>query len=141
HLPSALPAPNAKEKLWFFDDPNLALAKTGQIKRFELEVAGGKELRLCLVWTDAPGRSLQNNLNLLCDPPAPGGARGKKRTGNGDIADRVNPLDADNNVEIIRIDDPPPGTYRVQIVASNLLKPPQDFALVALGEITSMQPR
>ena len=46
-------------------------------------------------------------------------------------------LDPDNNVEIVRIENPPVGQYLIQITASNLLKAPQDFALVATGKSIS----
>jgi hypothetical protein len=36
-------------------------------------------------------------------------------------------------VEIVRITAPGAGTYFIQVFATNLLKPPQDFALVVTG--------
>ena len=44
-------------------------------------------------------------------------------------------------MEIVRIENPPVGPYLVQVSANNLLKAPQDFALVATGEeISSLMP-
>ena len=37
----------------------------------------------------------------------------------------------------IRLDNPPPGDYLIQISASSLLQGPQDFALVVTGELSS----
>jgi hypothetical protein len=36
--------------------------------------------------------------------------------------------DVDNNVEVIRVDDPAPGRWLIQVFARNLLRPPQDYA-------------
>ena len=45
--------------------------------------------------------------------------------------------DPDNNVEVIRLSNPIPGTYLLKIEALNLLFLPQDFALVVTGELNS----
>ena len=48
------------------------------------------------------------------------------------------PVDAKNNVEIVRIDQPPPGDYLIQVAATNLLSTRgQDFALVVTGDLKS----
>ena len=46
-------------------------------------------------------------------------------------------LDTDNNVEVVRIENPPIGDYYIQITATNLLQVPQDYALVVAGELSS----
>jgi hypothetical protein len=43
--------------------------------------------------------------------------------------------DVDNNVEVVRIDNPKPGPYLIQVTATNLLRSPQDFALVVTGDL------
>ena len=88
-------------------------------------------LRLCLAYTDLPGRSLQNDLSLLVQDPT-----GAKIPGNTALPDITN-SDVDNNVEVIRIDDPAPGRWLIQVFARNLLRPPQDYALVATGALSS----
>jgi hypothetical protein len=45
--------------------------------------------------------------------------------------------DVDNNVEVIRVDDPAPGRWLIQVFARNLLRPPQDYALVVSGALAS----
>ncbi len=45
--------------------------------------------------------------------------------------------DVDNNVEVIRVDDPAPGRWLIQVFARNLLRPPQDYALVVSGALSS----
>ncbi len=103
---------------------------TGERRRFRLELSSSAaSLRICLAYTDLPARALQNNLNLFVETPA-----GTKMMGNAQLPNSLHIPDPDNNVEIVRIDNPPVGTYLIQISASNLLKGPQDFALVVTGE-------
>ena len=103
---------------------------TGERRRFRLLVNSSAEpLRICLAYTDLPARALQNNLNLFVETPA-----GTKVMGNAQLPNSLHIPDPDNNVERVRIEDPPVGTYLIQISASNLLKGPQDFALVVTGE-------
>ena len=50
----------------------------------------------------------------------------------------LNIPDPDNNVEVIRIDNPPAGDFLVQVNAQNLLNTGgQTFALVAVGDLAS----
>lgn len=105
-------------------------AVTGQRVRFQFNVqALSSSLRICLAYTDLPARALQNNLNLFVQRPD-----GSKLMGNEALPNGLNIPDPDNNVELVRIDNPDVGTYLIQITASNLLKGPQDYALVVLGE-------
>jgi serine protease AprX len=91
--------------------------------------AGVPELRFCMAYTDVPARGLQNNVNLVVQHLE----SGTKYMGNADLPDALTLPDPDNNVEIVRIVTPVAGTYFVQVFAGNLLKPPQDFALVVTG--------
>ena len=115
-------------KLEFIDnwkDPQWKLARTGQRFRFRFSVDGGFPLRICLVWIDPPGRSLQNNLNLFVEDQQ----TGKKWIGNEDLPNNLKIPDPDNNVETVRIDNPSSGFYLIQVQATNLLRPGQHFAL------------
>jgi subtilisin family serine protease len=114
-----------------WETSNLQLGETGERRRFHLDVGGGMPLRLCLTYTDLPGRSLQNDVSLLVQDPT-----GVKTTGNSGLPSLTN-SDVDNNVEVIRIDDPAPGRWLIQVFARNLLRPPQDYALVATGALSS----
>ena len=87
-------------------------------------------LRICLAYTDYPARALQNNLNLLVQLPD-----NSKLTGNRGLRQSITSVDADNNVEIVRIDNAAVGNYLIQITASNLLHAPQEFALVVTGQM------
>jgi hypothetical protein len=97
-----------------------------------LDVIGGSFLRICLAYTDVRGRGVQNNLNLFLQLPD-----NSKVVGNQSMELSLMIPDVDNNVEVIRINNPPPGQYLIQVVASNLLRPPQHFALVASGNSSS----
>ena len=108
--------------------------RTGERKLYQLILpAACPELRLCLAYTDAPGRGLQNNVNLMVQAPSVGGA-GTKVMGNHNLPDRLTLPDPDNNVETVIIQNAPAGTYLIQVVVSNLLKSGQDFALVVTGD-------
>jgi serine protease AprX len=137
HMPWAIPNPSEpKLRLEFLDpweDPANQFTRTGQRFRFTFNFLGTGWLRLCLAWTDVPGRALQNNLNLfLQHVPS-----SQKWMGNEKLPMSLNIPDPDNNVEIVRIENPPTGQYLIQISASNLLRAPQDFALVATGKLIS----
>ena len=122
-------------KLEFVDDwqnPAGKFTITGQRRRFQIGVAAGQRLAICLVYTDAPGRALQNNLNLLVEMPG-----GQKTVGNQGLPLALAPIDQENNVEIVRVNAPAAGNYLIQIAASNLLTADQDFALVVTGALTT----
>jgi len=137
YMPWAIPNPSEPElKLEFLDiwkDPRLQLNRSGQRLRYKFSILGNKSLRFCLTWTDLPARALQNNLNLFIQHMQ----TGKKWIGNEYLPMSLKVPDPDNNVEIIRIDNPQAGDYLIQISATNLLRGPQDFALVVTGDLSS----
>jgi subtilisin family serine protease len=129
--------PNAAEpdlRLEFVDCwemPNLQLGETGERRRFQIDVEAGVPLRLCMAYTDLPGRSLQNDISVMVQDPT-----GAKIAGNSGLPS-ITKSDVDNNVEVIRVDDPASGRWLVQVFARNLLRPPQDYALVVTGALSS----
>lgn len=116
--------------LQFVDDwknPKLAFVRTGQRRRFQFNLAAGApELCICMAYTDVAARGLQNNVNLMVQHIP----TGTKWVGNATLPDRLTLPDPDNNVEVVRMQTPAPGMYLIQVFAGNLLKVPQDFALV-----------
>jgi hypothetical protein len=104
---------------------------TGEVRRYTVRVAGGQRLRLCLAYTDLAGRALQNDLNLFVQHAA----SGRKWAGNEQIRSELRGPDRDNNIEVVRLDDPPPGEYLIQVSATNILRGPQDFALAVAGAL------
>jgi hypothetical protein len=62
---------------------------------------------------------------------------GEKIMGNMQLPNSLNIPDPQNNIEIVRIDAAAAGPYLIQVAATNLLKGPQDFALVVTGDNVS----
>jgi serine protease AprX len=138
NMANAIPDNAASDtRLAFVDDwkdEKRWLKSSGSRFRFFLRVKGGKPLRICLVWTDAPGRGVQNALGLVMDHQQ----TRERWFGNQDRADRLQPdFDRENNVQVIRLPQAPEGDYLVHVVARNLLRNGQDFALVAVGALSS----
>ena len=130
-----LPNPsNPNFRLEFVDNwQNAAdqFVTTGQRRRYQFSVPSGvTSLNITLAYTDLPARALQNNLNMFLQQLP----NGQKWMGNTDLPDSLNIPDPDNNVERIRIPNPAAGNYLIQVFAANILRGPQDFALVVTGE-------
>jgi serine protease AprX len=128
--------PNACQpglQLQFIDNwqnPADFFIRTGERRRFQFILpAAAPELRICMAYTDAPARALQNNLNLIVQHLE----SNKKWMGNQDLPDALVIPDPDNNVEAVKIQNPAQGTYYIQVFVGNLLQPPQDYALVVTG--------
>ena len=112
-------------KVLFFDDNNGL--ETGEERVYEIEVEDScKNLRITLVYTDYPAEDLINNLNLFAYNP-------DNRFFAGNDFENTGKPDGDNNVEGIIIEEPDKGTWKIRVVASDVPKGPQDFALVVSG--------
>lgn len=133
----AIPNPsNPWLRLAFMDTwkgPGTPLDSTGDRRRHAFTVTGGAELRICLVWTDPPGRSIQNTLGLIVETPL----NPPKIVGNQDRPRPLDRMDRTNNVQIVRIKNPPPGNYMAVVFARSLLRLSQDYALVVTGDLGS----
>ena len=116
-----------------WENPADAFSSVGDARQYLVTVGPDSWLRLCLVWTDPPGRGLQHNLNLLLEHSN----SGTKWVGNQNRPTQLPTPDPGNNVQVIRIDEPGEGSYLVQVVATNLLRDPQPFALVVAGGLRS----
>jgi subtilisin family serine protease len=114
-----------------WQSPGDQLSVTGGRARFHFSTDGTGELRLCLAWTDPPGRGVQNALGIILEHQP----SRTKWLGNETRRDALTPFDRDNNVHVIRLADPAPGDYVIQVFARNLLRPPQDYALVVTGNL------
>jgi hypothetical protein len=101
--------------------------KTGEIWTQEVNIQSGNvPLRITLAYIDYPGPSLVNNLNMIVYSPD-----GKKFVGNQPESGSMS-IDTNNNVEVVHIQMPVAGKWRVEIIGSNVSQSPQDFALVYL---------
>ncbi|MFD3940043.1 S8 family serine peptidase [Streptomyces sp. NPDC058611] len=137
HMPSTLPNPGHPDLALAFVDcwetPAQQLPDSGSRIRFAVEAAEGTPLRVCMAYTDLPGRSLQNDLSVMMEAPD-----GTKHAGNDDLPNQLLNMDNTNNVEIIRLEAPKAGRYTIQVFARTLLKRKrQDYALVVTGKLTS----
>jgi serine protease AprX len=126
-------------KLTFADtwqDAGRAFQTTGECFRWQITAGSELPLRVCLAWTDLPFRGLQNRLLLLLDD-----ASGKKFVGNSDAAAtlKISAMtgDPNNNVQVVRVAKPTAGLFTIAVTATNLLQPPQTFALVVTGHLQS----
>lgn len=117
---------SVKRVLATVDGPAL---KTGQKSTVSLKVSTASgTLRIALCYSDAPGTSLINNLNLIVTDPS-----GTRYLGNQPAATgRALTLDATNNVEVIQVAKAKKGSWTAEVVASNVSTGSQDFALTAV---------
>jgi serine protease AprX len=121
------PAPPAVARFWQVR-PGLG---TGEVRTIRLDVASAAApLRVVLAYSDFPGPTLVNDLNLLVTAPD-----GQRLAGNQPIGGPPE-LDARNNVELVQANQPAPGAWQVQVVGSNVPVGPQEFALVAIGHLS-----
>jgi subtilisin family serine protease len=104
---------------------------TGQSRRTTFTVDGGAEpLRVVLAWSDYPGASLVNNLNLVVTAPD-----GSVRVGN-QAEGAPATFDTTNNVEVVDVAIPAPGEWAVEVIGSNVPQGPQPYALVVRGRVS-----
>jgi len=102
--------------------------KTGEIQTIEVKVKSADvPFHVVLAYSDFPGPALINNLNLTLVAPDGTRAVGNQAAGGGMI------VDTKNNVEVVHIAQPIPGTWKIEVVGSNVPQGPQDYALVYLG--------
>lgn len=99
--------------------------RTGEVHTIEIKIQSSLQpLRVTMAYSDYPGTTLINNLNLMLTAPD-----GSRHVGNPKPGSLM-ALDAVNNVEVINISNPLLGKWLIDIVASNVAQGPQDFALV-----------
>ena len=112
-----------------FRDQSKGLA-TGGLYTLPITVkSGGSALRVVLAYSDYPGETLVNNLNLILTAPD-----GTKYSGNQPIGAPAVP-DSQNNTEAIQVDTAAAGNWKAEVVGSNVVQGTQDFALVCLGNV------
>jgi subtilisin family serine protease len=103
---------------------------TGQQVRTTVNVtSAAAPLRIVLAYSDYPGPSLVNNLNLVVTAPD-----GTTRVGNQAEGTKA-ALDVANNVEVVHVTKPAVGTWTIDVIGSNIPKGPQPYALVVKGRV------
>ena len=104
--------------------------RTGEVHAIQVRMRSGRApLRVVLAYSDYAGPSLVNNLNLIVTAPD-----GMKYIGNQSAGKRPK-FDAKNNVEVVHVQKPAKGTWRIEVVGSNIPHEPQDFALVYTAHV------
>lgn len=124
----AIVAPTPPASARFLDvSPGL---QTGRFHALTLHVrSSSTPLRVVLAYTDYPGSTLVNNLNLILRAPD-----GRRRVGNQPETGPLE-LDVTNNVEVVHVVRPAEGAWTLQVIAANVPHGPQDFALAILGDL------
>ena len=84
-----------------------------------------------MAYSDFPGSSLVNNLNLLLTDP-----HGRHYVGNGKPGGLLE-ADTRSNVEVIHVKRPERGTWQLRVVASNVPRGPQEYAFALSGHVTA----
>jgi serine protease AprX len=121
-------APAEPASMRFFEvAPGLG---TGAVHAQDVEVKSDKRaLRVALAYSDFPGPSLVNDLNLIVTAPDGRKFAGNQRRGSAPT------LDSTNNAELVHVSSPAAGTWRAEVVGSNVPSGPQEFALLVIGHL------
>jgi subtilisin family serine protease len=106
--------------LQFFDEATEMV--TAQSEERTVNVIAGATVKATLLWSDFPGSSLQNDLDLIVRALS-----GTERHGNRPPGDQG--FDRKNNVEQVIFTSLPAGTVRI-IVRAHRITHPQSYALV-----------
>ena len=138
--------PPTTARVQFSDAPEYALA-TGETRSFHAHVHDSSEpLKVTLVWSDAPGSGVVNQLYLRVETPT-----GVMHDGDFNDDGSASPYDdvavngVQNNVQQVTVDAPELGQYTFHVIAVSITEgidpsprsdlpadtPVQDFALVA----------
>lgn len=105
--------------------------RTGEGAAIDVRIrSGGAPLRVVLAYSDYPGPALVNNLNLIVTAPD-----GTVHAGNRPAGVAALTPDTKNNVEVVRVPTAGAGSWKVEVVGSNVPHGPQDYALVCLGRL------
>jgi len=115
--------PFGSSKIQYWDE-DVAL-DSGEEQKFTVHVPShASAVKVTLVWTDPPGETLQNDLDLVVR------SGGKERHGN--VRANSKKFDRRNNVEQVVLPDVPSGTdVEIVVRAFRAAIHPQTFALVA----------
>lgn len=109
-------------ELQFWDEGNAL--DTGEEQTFEVTLSHlAHQVKVTLVWTDPPGETLQNDLDLIVKT-----AKGTTRHGN--MGSSTKKFDRRNNVEQVTMTTVLPGKVTVTVRAFRAAVSPQSFALV-----------
>ena len=115
-LATTLPAPDGSGLDLRFADtwktPARCFSRNDTYATWRVTVRAGTPLRICLTYTDAPGRGVQNDVNMYVQAPGPRAScwrsfRAPQRTNQV--------MDKDNATEIIRVTNPVAGVWTIRL--------------------------
>jgi serine protease AprX len=138
-MTNTVPSPASRGLKLVFDDTwkdkTRILRQTGKQMRYRVKAGKRLPLRICLAWTDPKARALQHSLMLIVDNTTRQKWRGNDQV---PVFHMVSggPRDPNNNVQVVRIEDPQLDYYTIAIIATSIEKP-QSFALVVTGALLS----
>ncbi len=111
-------------QLFAFFDEDRELDVGEEEARTVQVAAAGSTLKVTLVWSDPPGETLQNDLDLIVRSPD-----GEERHGN--MPANSSNFDRTNNVEQVIWENAPAGDFEIVVSAHRITLFPQSYALVA----------
>jgi subtilisin-like proprotein convertase family protein len=128
NLDAILAPPEPAEQAFMEITPGL---RTGEVYSTNIEIKSANvPLRVVMAYSDYPGPSLINNLNMMLVAPD-----GKRFVGNQSTGTSL-AMDVKNNVEVIHVASPQAGNWTLQVVGSNIPHGPQEFSLVYLAHLS-----
>lgn len=126
----AIVYPPAPIQVYFLDD-YIGL-HTGQSDEFTFRVRSSNcPLRVAMAYSDYPGPSLVNNLNLLLTDP-----QGQYHISTGSPGGLL-VMDTHNNLEVIHVRRPRRGKWKLRVIASQVPHGPQQYAFVLSGHVSA----
>jgi hypothetical protein len=126
----AIVDPLAPIRVYFLDD-YIGL-HTGQSDEFTFRVhSSNHPLRVTMAYSDYPGASLVNNLNLLLTDP-----QGRYHISTRSLGGLLE-MDTHNNIEVIHVRRPRRGSWKLRVIASQVPHGPQEYAFVLSGHVTT----
>lgn len=121
-------APDSDRGPKIFSDQRIAFTANGQSHRIRVSpVDPTRPMRVTMCWTDPPGTSLVNDLDLRVAPTGGGAAFVGNNFVNGFSA-AGGLADSTNNIECVYIQNPA-GTYDVDVLAASVTTDARTFAL------------
>ena len=134
----------AKDAIDFMRSGQFLEAEVDQGQTYAISMAvgdGAEELKVTLTWDDVPGTpnvdpALVNDLDLLVTGPG-----GTFFPWTLDPLDPAAPAvrtasDHVNNIEQVVVDNPPPGTWTVEVHGYNVPEGPQAFSIAGAGQLS-----
>jgi hypothetical protein len=126
----AVVAPTGSQQVYFIDDSTGL--HTGYTHEYTIRVtSSGSPLKVVMAYSDYPGESLVNNLNLMLIDPDD-----KYYAGNGSGGGSLT-MDATNNVEMVQVKSPKRGDWKIRVVGASVPHGPQQYALAVKGRLTA----